>query len=109
MNDRETIPPIPTPARFNWRLFLAALLTPAVATVLTVLLGAKSGDPAPVVAFFGSAAAGIFCGIMLGRRLGKTTPTKIVLSLVFTLVLAVVCLGMSCGGCLASEYQLNFH
>ena len=108
MNDINP-PPIPVPARFNWLIFLAVLLAPALLTVLTVLLGAKSGDTAPTVAFFGGGAAGIVCGIMLGRRLGKTTQVKIVLSLVFALVMAVVCIGMSCGGCLASEYQLNFH
>ena len=106
MNDSNP-PPIPTPARFNWLLLLAMLSAPAVLTVLTVLLGAKSGDPAPVAAFFGGSAAGIVCGIMLGLRLGKTTPAKIALSLLFALVMSVVCIGMSCGGCLVSGYQLD--
>lgn len=108
MNDPAP-PPVPAPPYFNWLLFLAVMLSPVVLTMLTVRLGDKSGDAAPAVAFFGGGAAGIVCGILLGRRLGKTMPLKVLLSLVFTFVMAVVCIGMSCGGCLVSEYQLNFH
>lgn len=108
MND-HTPPPVPAPAHFNWLIFLAVMLSPVVLTMLTVLLGVNTGDTAPTVAFLGSGAAGIFCGILLGRRLGKTMSAKIVLGLLFAVAMVVVCISMSCGGCLVSGYQLNFH
>jgi hypothetical protein len=106
MNDNHP-PPVPATARFRWLLFLAVMLSPVVLTVLTVLLGARSGETAPMIAVFGGGAAGIICGILLGRWLGKTMPAKIIISLLFALTMVVVCIGMSCGGCLASNYDFS--
>lgn len=98
-----------TPPRFNWLLFCGVMLAPPVLTSLTVLLGSKSGDASVAVALFGGAISGIICGVMLGRRLGKTPGLRLLFGLVLALVMIVVCVGMSCFGCLASGFQLNFH
>ena len=96
-------------ASFNWLLFIAVMVSPVVLTSSLVLLGFTKGDLAPVIGFFGGIVAGIICGIMLGIRMGKSPEIKILLSLIFVAVMVVACVGMSCFGCLASGYQLNFH
>jgi hypothetical protein len=78
-------------------------------TALSVLLFDKKGDTAPVIAVLGSGLAGIISGAMLGRYFGKTLQARVALSILFALVLGVVCIAMSCVGCLASGYQLNLH
>jgi len=88
---------------------VAVLLAPALLTALSVLLFAREGDTAPVIAVFGGGLAGIISGIMLGRHFGKTLPVRIVLSILFALILGVVCITMSCCGCMASGYQFNIH
>lgn len=101
--------PVTPAASFNWLLFIAVMVSPVVLTSSLVVLVSTKGDLAPVTGFFGGIAAGIICGIMLGKRLGKTPGIKILLSLIFVAVMAVVCVAMTCCGCLASGYQLNLH
>ncbi len=91
----------------NWLLFFAALFAPTIATILLVQTQLK--DPPPVVALFGGGISGIICGVMLGRRLGRTQPSRILLSLLFVLVMGAACVIMNCFGCLASGYKLDFH
>src|SRR5262245_1916554 len=100
----------PTPARpsINWVVFLVVLPTPALLTILVVLIGGRDSGVAPAIAFLGGGIGGIICGAMLGWRLGRTTPLKIVLGVVFAVVFSVVCIGMSCFGCLASGFHLDF-
>lgn len=99
-------PPPPSPVRVNWLLFFAALFAPTIATILVVQTQLK--DPPPVVALLGGAVSGIICGVLLGRRLGRTRMARVLLSLVFVLVLGAVCVMMNCFGCLATGYQLKF-
>jgi uncharacterized membrane protein YfcA len=96
-------------ASFNWLLFISVMVSPVILTSSLVLFGFTTGDLAPVIGFFGGIVAGIICGIQLGRRLGKTMGIKILLSLIFVAVMAVVSVAMNCCGCLASGYQLNLH
>ena len=104
-------PPQPqSPAsKFKWLIFLIALLAPAILTILAVSLGAKQGDTAPTISMLCGTVGGIVCGIILGCRVGKSTPIRVVLSIVFAAIMSVVCIGMSCFGCLASGFQLNLH
>ena len=89
-------------------MFFLVLLAPMLLTIVIVLLGASEGDTVPTVAVFGGGISGIVCGAMLGRRFGRTTGLKVVLGIVFALVFSVVCIGMSCFGCLAGGYNLEF-
>src|SRR5262245_61257506 len=104
----ETSKATPSLPRINWVVFLVVLLTPALLTILVVLIGGRDSGAAPAIAFLGGGIAGIICGAMLGRCLGRTTPLKIVLGVVFAVVFSVVCMGMSCFGCLASVFHLDF-
>jgi len=100
-------PSLPPPARINWPLFFLALFLPTVVVVLAVQ--AKAHDAPPIVALVGSGLSGLICGVLLGRRLGRTTPARVLLSLLFVLVMGAVALTMNCLGCLASGSNLNFH
>jgi len=91
----------------NWLVFFAVLFIPPILTVLALLLGAKQGGTAPVIAVFGGGLSGIICDTILGRRFGNTAATKIVLGLIFALVLGAACIGMGCFGCVAGGYQLD--
>lgn len=95
--------------RFKWWWFVAVLLAPPLLTALSVWLIDRKGDTAVGIAFCGSCLAGFISGTMLGCYIGKTVPTKVVLSIVFALILGVVFLTMSCFGCMASGYSLNLH
>src|SRR5271169_3341166 len=95
-----------SPVKTNWLIFFSVLLAPVLLTMLAVLSGAKNGNASPGIAFVGGGAAGIACGAMLGRKIGKTTPTRILFGVLFAVTLMVVCIGMSCLGCLASGFQL---
>jgi hypothetical protein len=102
-------PPRAGRPRFRGWTFVAVLLAPALLTALSVLLFDKKGDTAPVIAVFGGGLAGIVSGAMLGRHFGRTLQVRIVLSVLFALILAVVCIAMSCFGCAVSGYQFNLH
>jgi hypothetical protein len=105
------IPGIPHAGRprFKGWLFVSVLLSPVLLTALSVWLIDKKGDTAPSFAVLGGGLAGIISGTMLGRHLGKTTPVRIGLSILFALILGVVCITMSCFGCMVSGYNLNIH
>ena len=101
-------PPSPEARKMNWLLFLIVLLAPAIASCLAGAVDSRNGNVAPVIALFGGSIAGIICGAMLGRRLGKATDTRLWLGILFALIMAVVCIGMSCFGCMAGGYQMRF-
>lgn len=101
---QHLLPPVKT----NWWAFFFALIAPVLLSIFAVLLGANSGNTSPMIAFFGGGAAGVVCGVLLGRQLGRTVVTRFLLGVLFTLIMMVVCIGMSCFGCLASGFQLRF-
>lgn len=98
-----------SPARFNWLLFLASLLAPALLTCLAVLIDDRANGPGPVIGIMGGALGGIGCGIILGRRLGRTTGLKILVGVILAGVCSVVSIALATFGCLASGYNLNIH
>jgi hypothetical protein len=107
----ESSPPL-APVIFRPRLFFSIFLAPPLLTVLIVLLSFGSRDVqdgAALVALFGGGIAGITCGIMLGRRLGKSSATRVGFSLLLGPIMVVVCVGLSFFGCMVSGYQLSFH
>jgi hypothetical protein len=103
-------PPL-TPIKIHWLIFFVALLGPSVLTMLVAFLTREhSGGDAPVAtAFIVGGLGGIASGVMLALRLGSTIGLRILLGLVFSGVLAVVCITLSCVGCLTGGYQLNLH
>jgi len=93
--------------RFHWLVFFAQLFIPTIATIAVVQL--PWPDAAPFIALFGGIGSGLIGGIMLGLWLGRSSATRLWLSMIFIVVLGVACIGMNCFGCLASGYSLNFH
>jgi hypothetical protein len=102
---RQSLPPVKT----HWLIFFSVLLAPVLLTILSVRFGAKNGGASAGIAIIGGGVAGIICGAMLGRQVGTTRPLRIILGAVFAGILMVVCIGMSCFGCLAGGYQLRFN
>lgn len=94
--------------KMNWLVFFSVFLAPVVLTIATVLFISRKADAAPGVAVIVGGICGIICGGMLGRWLGKSQGTQWLLGLFLAGVFAVVCVLMSCFGCLASGYQLKF-
>jgi lipopolysaccharide export LptBFGC system permease protein LptF len=101
---QETLPPF----KIKWWLFLAAMFAPLLLTILAVLLGAKRDNVSPMIALIGGGIAGIVCGVMLGLQGGDTTTSRVFISILMALVMAVVCIGLSCFGCMTAGFQLHF-
>jgi hypothetical protein len=99
------------PFKINWWIFFAILLAPPLLTLLVAFSTNEhaGADAPPFVAMVGGVLSGIVCGVMLALRLGKTTDTRVLLGILFCVVLGVVCVTLSCFGCLAGGYQLYFH
>jgi hypothetical protein len=108
-------PSLPEPEaaafKMNWWIFFAVFLAPPLLTSIAAFLGRLNSNEevSPMIAVFGGAASGIACGVMLALRLGRTSTARVLLSLLFSAMLAVVCITLSCFGCLAVGYRLNFH
>ncbi len=96
-----------TTHRINWWIFFAALLTPPILTLLASL--AKIEAAATGIPFLGGGIAGLICGIMLGRRIGKSTTARVLLSILFVAVLGSLTFFLSFMGCMAGGFQMNFH
>lgn len=117
MNDTNPDPALPPvvesthgrPRRIPWFLFFAGLLGPPLLTFLVVMLVDRKGDIAPVISVVFGGAGGTLCGALLGLRFGSNTYVKVALGIVFALVMGVVVITMSCVGCLAGGFKLNFH
>jgi hypothetical protein len=92
----------------NWWLFFAVLLAPPLVTLLAARGGRDAEGAAIGIGLLGGGLGGIVCGAMLGWYLGKTAAGRITLGVVLAGVLAVVCVGMSCFGCFAGGFKLDF-
>ena len=91
----------------KWLPFLLALLAPPLLTILATSLDNKGGAPI-AIALLGSGVGGIVCGALLGRRFGSTPESRIGLGILFSVIMVVAVTGMSCCGCLASGFKLDF-
>ncbi|MBL9134749.1 MAG: hypothetical protein JNK85_02725 [Verrucomicrobiales bacterium] len=106
----ETEPAMPVPparAPFLWPLFLAAVFGPPTLTGLAAWMDHR-GAAAPAIMFLGGAVGGITAGVMVGCRLGKTSTSKALLSLLFCGIMTVAVVSMSGLGCSLGNYRLDF-
>jgi hypothetical protein len=94
-------------SRINWFVFLLVLLAPALLSAIGAQI--KSDGLAVGGVFAGSPVAGIFCGVLMGRRFGRTTGSRIVLGIVFTIVFGAVSFVLSCFGCSLGGFNLKIH
>ncbi|NOS70924.1 MAG: hypothetical protein HOP33_13460 [Verrucomicrobia bacterium] len=93
--------------KINWLVFFAVLLAPTV----VALLGAMGKiEPLAVGSpLVGGGLAGIVCGIMLGRRVGRTSAARVLLGILFIGVFGCVSFILSFFGCLLGGFQMNMH
>lgn len=91
-------PPAP-PRRLNWLWFMVALLLPPVVTMLVMMSG-KPGDASAFVAFGGSPMGGLVCGLLLARRVTRTTTGRVLATLGFTVLFGAVIFCLCFAGCL---------
>lgn len=103
-NESSPLPPAGC-SRRGWWVFLGVLLAPALLTLAT----AQAKDAWPFFTFFGSIAAGLFCGFWLSWRTCRTTFGRIFGGLALALLLTGVAFGLCCAGCAIGGVTLNIH
>lgn len=91
--------------RVGWWIFAAALIAPALLTLLT----AKSEDLWPIFTFPASGVAGLFCGFWMASRVCRTTPGKILGGLALAVIFTVISLALCFAGCAMGGAKMNFH
>ena len=91
----------------NWWLFFAILLLPAVLALISSLLKLESLSVAAPL--FGGPIAGIICGILLARRIGRTTATRIGLGFSFIALFAFLSFVLGFVGCTVGGFTINMH
>jgi len=96
------------PEKFRTIPFFLLLLGPPVLTLLAAALGGDSEESASIpIGLLSGGAGGIACGILLGRRIGRTWLTKIMLGLMLVAVMAPVCIFLCFMGCTLGGWKLN--
>ena len=95
------------PARLNWWVFFAILLAPGLLALLGALLKVEALSVASPL--FGGPIAGIICGILLARRIGRTLQARIGLGFLFVALLGFLSFALGFTGCMAGGFQMNFH
>src|SRR5262245_12891537 len=88
--------------KINWLVFFILLLAPAVLTLLAA--SAKVDGLAVGCPLVGGGIAGIVCGTMLARRVGRTSGSKILLGVVFAVLLGLLSFGLGFAGCMLGGF-----
>jgi uncharacterized protein YacL len=104
-----------TPVKFRWRLFLCALLTPALLTLLSAatmrflfLTQRTNEGVSPVIALVGGAIGGVICGVMLGST-SNNLLARIALSILMSAIMVIVCIMLCFFGCGVGGYQMRLN
>lgn len=97
-----------TPVKFQWPIFLCALLMPPVLTLLSAALHQSPNDNvSPMLGMVAGIIGGIICGVMLGFKSSRNIFVRISLSIVMSAIMVVVCIVLCCFGCTAGGYKLE--
>ena len=97
------LPPVPV----NWFVFFSLLLAPGVVALLGSL--AKLDGLSVASPLLGGPVAGIICGILLARRIGRTPQSRIGLGILFAALLGFLSFALGFGGCMVGGFKMNFH
>ncbi len=99
----------PPPFKIKWLWFWLALIAPPVLSALSAALTrhTSNGGLPVAVGLFGGGIGGLVCGVVIGIKLGKTTPARVVLSLIFAGIMAVVSIMLCFFGCSMGGYQMD--
>jgi hypothetical protein len=100
----ESVPP--PLHKINWLVFFILLLAPAVLTLLAA--SAKLDGLAVGCPLVGGGMAGIACGTMVARRVGRTPGSKMFLGIVFAVLLGLLSFGLGFAGCMLGGFKMDF-
>ena len=94
------------PRKTNWLLFFGLLLAPAV----LALLAAKSKVDGLAIAcpLVGGGIAGIVCGTMLARQVGRTHRNMILSGVLFAFLLGSLSFCLGFAGCMIGGFKMDF-
>jgi hypothetical protein len=93
------------PRHLNWLLILALLIGPAV----VAFLGASTHLDWLAVAspLIGGLVGGLYCGIRVARRYGKSAFGKILIGLILSAVVGCVIIGIGLVGCALGDFKMG--
>jgi len=104
----------PRKFRWHWKLFLCAMLSPALLTLLSaatmrflVLSHPTSEGVSPTIALLGGAIGGVVCGVTLGLT-ARNLLNRIAISILMSAIMIVVCIMLCFFGCGIGGYQMRF-
>jgi len=102
------------PVKFRWKLFLCALLTPALLTLLSaaamrslILPQTTNEGVSPMIALYGGAIGGVICGVTLGLNT-RNLLARIAISVLMSAIMIIVCIMLCFFGCGIGGYQMKF-
>jgi hypothetical protein len=105
--DTPNPPPLePTPHKTNWLIFFGLLLAPALLALLAA--SAKADGLAIACPLVGGGLAGIACGTMLARQMGRTPGNKVLLGVLFAVLLGSLSFGLGFAGCMLGGFKMDF-
>jgi hypothetical protein len=101
------------PAKFRWKLFLCALLSPALLTLFSaaamrflILSQPTNEGVSPMIALVAGAIGGVVCGVTLGLN-SRNLPARIALSILMSAIMIIVCIMLCFFGCGIGGYQMR--
>jgi hypothetical protein len=92
--------------RSQWVLIIGLLLGPAILALFAAM--AKLEVVATAIPLVAGGIGGIYLGTFLGRRLGKTTGSKVFLGVLFSAVFGCCIVGVGFFGCMLGGFHLDF-
>jgi hypothetical protein len=95
--------------KISWPFFFAWLFAPVLLTTLAARFPSQANDLAVLTVLLGGPISGGVCGVMLSRRLGHTTESRVLIGMLLVPAMMVVCVVMNFYGCVAGSQGLNFH
>jgi hypothetical protein len=100
----EEPPPLPglLRARGGWLIFFVVLVAPALLTFAVLAAGATL-DSGAGIAFLGSGASAVFCGIFYAMRGARSLVGRILLAILLSATFYGVCFALCFAGCTAAS------
>lgn len=98
--------------KFKWRLFLCAMLFPALLTLLSsaamrflIFSQPVNEGVSPWVGLIGGIIGGVICGLLLAFQ-SRNLWNRIILSIFMSAIMIVICIVLCFFGCNIGGYQL---
>jgi hypothetical protein len=99
--------PLDPGQKISWPWFFVCLFAPVLLTMLSARLSSQAAGVAVLIVLLGGPVSGGMCGVMLSRRLGRTTESRVLLGMLLVPVMMAVCVVMNFFGCVAAGNTFN--